>query len=64
MKSRLLGGLLILVIGVLYIAFEKSLLVRSAPSRDGLASDKADGLSRLIVGVQVCYQAHSVPFQY
>ena len=50
---RLLGGLLVLVIGILYIALEKSLLVRAAPSSDGLGSAKVDGLSRLILGVQV-----------
>lgn len=49
----LLGGFLILIIGVLYIALEKSLLVRSSPSNEGLASDKADNLSRLIIGVQI-----------
>ena len=49
----LLGGLLILIIGILYIALEKSLLVQLAPSKDGLGSAKADSLSRLILGVQV-----------
>ena len=45
--------MLILVIGVLYIALEKSLLIQSAPSKEGLGSDKADGLSRSILGIQV-----------
>ncbi|KAK3719319.1 Glycosyl phosphatidyl inositol anchor synthesis [Vermiconidia calcicola] len=49
----LLGGLLILLVGVLYIALEKSLLVGSAPSKNGLSSNKPDGLSRVILGVQV-----------
>ena len=53
MPNRLLGGLLILLIGVLYIAFEKSLLVRVAPDNEGLGSAKADNLSRAILGVQV-----------
>lgn len=49
----LLGGLLILSVGVLYILLEKSLLVQAAPSKDGLASNKVDGISRTIMGVQV-----------
>ena len=50
----LLGGLLILAIGVLYIAFEKS-LVASAPSASaaGLGKQELDGLSRTVLGVQV-----------
>lgn len=43
-----------LLLGVLYIAFEKSILVQAKPSsEDGLASPKADGLSRTLLGVQV-----------
>lgn len=42
-----------MIIGVLYIALEKSLLTRSAPSASGLGSAKADELSRILVGVQV-----------
>jgi len=49
----LLGGLLILILGVLYIAMEKSLLVSAAPTKYGLSAPKADGLSRTILGVQV-----------
>jgi phosphatidylinositol glycan class N len=56
----LIGGFLILIIGALYIAFEKSLLVQSAPAKDGLASDKADGLSRLLMGIQVCSEMNTV----
>ncbi|KAI6876653.1 hypothetical protein KC338_g93 [Hortaea werneckii] len=48
-----LGGLLILTLGVLYIAFEKSLIASAAPSGSGLSAPKADGLSRSILGVQV-----------
>ncbi|OTA37410.1 hypothetical protein BTJ68_02235 [Hortaea werneckii EXF-2000] len=48
-----LGGLLILTLGVLYIAFEKSLIASAAPSGSGLGAPKADGLSRSILGVQV-----------
>jgi len=48
-----LGGLLILILGILYIAFEKSLLVPAAPTKDGVNSAKADSLSRSILGVQV-----------
>ncbi|TKA70204.1 hypothetical protein B0A55_07013 [Friedmanniomyces simplex] len=52
----LVGGLLILVLGVLYIALEKSLLVSAAPpgkDREGLGAAKADGISRGILGAQV-----------
>ncbi|KAK4630124.1 GPI ethanolamine phosphate transferase 1 [Fulvia fulva] len=49
----LFGGFLILVLGVLYIAFEKSLLVKTSPSGKGLGADAPDGLSRIIFGVQV-----------
>ncbi|KAI7187374.1 GPI ethanolamine phosphate transferase [Hortaea werneckii] len=48
-----LGGLLILTLGVLYIAFEKSLIASAAPCSSGLSASKADGLSRSILGVQV-----------
>lgn len=48
-----LGGFLILLLGVLYLAFEKSLLASTAPSKQGLAAQKADGTSRIILGVQV-----------
>jgi GPI ethanolamine phosphate transferase 1 len=49
----LLGGLLILIIGLLYISLEKSLLVEAAPSKEGFNSAKGDTLSRTILGVQV-----------
>ncbi|KAK5110399.1 hypothetical protein LTR85_001263 [Meristemomyces frigidus] len=49
----MLGGLLILIVGVLYIAMEKSLLSSIAPADEGLSSPKADGLSRAILGAQV-----------
>ncbi|KAK4499371.1 hypothetical protein PRZ48_009884 [Zasmidium cellare] len=49
----LVGGLLILLMGLLYIAFEKSLLVKTAPSPEGLGAAHADSLSRTILGVQV-----------
>jgi len=51
----LLGGSLILLIGVLYIVFEKSLLVQAAPAREGMGANKADGLSRALIGVQVSF---------
>lgn len=53
MSLILLGGVLILTLGVLYIAFEKSLLVSTTPARRGLGAPKADGVSRSILGVQV-----------
>ena len=49
----LLGGLLILMLGLLYIVFEKSLLLQATPKKEGSASSNADNLSRAIVGVQV-----------
>lgn len=49
----LLGGFLTLLVGASYIALEKSLLVRAAPSKDGLSSPKADTVSRTLLGVQV-----------
>ncbi|KAK6397094.1 hypothetical protein LTR65_007593 [Meristemomyces frigidus] len=57
-----LGGLLILVTGVLYIAMEKSLLVSVASANDGISSPKADGLSRMILGVQVGLVALAMVF--
>jgi phosphatidylinositol glycan class N len=49
----LLGGFVILVVGLSYILLEKSVLVQTAPDKNGLGSNKADGLSRMIMGVQV-----------
>jgi len=48
-----LGGSLILVLGIAYIAFEKSLLTGTTTAKDGLSSNKADGVARLILGIQV-----------
>lgn len=53
MCLSLLGGLLILILGMLYVAFEKSLLVKTSPTKEGLSSSNADGISRTILGVQV-----------
>ncbi|GIK00892.1 glycosyl phosphatidyl inositol anchor synthesis [Aspergillus viridinutans] len=47
------GGILILLVGFLYIAFEKRLLVQTAPSKDGPGAADADGVSRAIHGLQV-----------
>jgi len=51
----LAGGALILLLGVAYLALEKSLLVSATPEQDkkGLSAVKADGLSRMILGAQV-----------
>lgn len=49
----LIGGGLVLLLGLTYIAFEKSLLVQATPVQKGLASTKIDNLSRTIFGVQV-----------
>lgn len=49
-----LGGFLILLLGVLYIAFEKTLLVQASQTSKNVAADTADdGVSRLILGGQV-----------
>ncbi|KAK3678447.1 Glycosyl phosphatidyl inositol anchor synthesis [Recurvomyces mirabilis] len=48
----MLGGGLMLVLGMLYIAFEKGLLSASVAKKEGLAAPKADGISRSILGVQ------------
>jgi len=49
----LFGGSLMLILGVLYIAFEKSILQQVRPSGSGLAAPAPDGISRAILGVQV-----------
>jgi phosphatidylinositol glycan class N len=41
------------VVGLAYILLEKSVLVQTTPEKDGLGANKADGLSRMIMGVQV-----------
>jgi phosphatidylinositol glycan class N len=51
------GGFLILMVGVLYIAFEKRLLVKTAPTKDSKAVEVADdGMARALLGVQVSHQ--------
>lgn len=40
-------------IGALYIVFEKSIIAQSSATKKGLASPKADALSRTILGTQV-----------
>ncbi|KAI5251774.1 putative phosphatidylinositolglycan class N [Aureobasidium subglaciale] len=49
----LLGGLLMLLAGILYIAFEKSLLVQATSSKGGLTAPKTDQVSRILTGVQI-----------
>lgn len=49
----LLGGLLTVIVGIAYILLEKTLLVQTAPTQNGLASNKPDGISRVIMGFQV-----------
>jgi len=41
-------------VGVLYLLFEKSILADSDYTKDELASSSIDGLSRIILGLQVC----------
>lgn len=50
---RLLGGLLMFAVGVLYVLFEKNILVQSRSAKTALASSSFDGLSSIILGVQV-----------
>jgi hypothetical protein len=45
-----IGGGLILMLGIAYIAFEESL---TASPKGGPSAQKVDGTSRLILGVQV-----------
>jgi len=40
-------------VGVLYLLFEKSILVQTKSAKGGLASPVPDTLSRTILGVQV-----------
>ncbi|KAF4552915.1 GPI ethanolamine phosphate transferase-like protein [Elsinoe fawcettii] len=47
------GGFLMLIIGIVYITFNKSILQQVKPEGDGLAAPAADGISRIILGVQV-----------
>ncbi|KAK4890428.1 Glycosyl phosphatidyl inositol anchor synthesis [Elasticomyces elasticus] len=49
----LIGGMLILAVGVIYIATEKSLLLSTSRSKSELGAPKADGTSRMILGTQV-----------
>lgn len=48
-----LGGALMLLIGILYISFEKSVLVPATATQNGLAAPKVDQTSRIITGVQI-----------
>ncbi|KAF2002333.1 PigN-domain-containing protein [Amniculicola lignicola CBS 123094] len=49
----LLGGLLMFVVGVIYLLFEKAILVDAESSKDELSSSSVDSLSRTILGTQV-----------
>ncbi|KAL4744488.1 hypothetical protein BDW72DRAFT_208972 [Aspergillus terricola var. indicus] len=46
------GGILILLVGFLYITFERRLLEQTVPSKDGLSTADADGVSRAIIILQ------------
>ena len=48
----LAGGGLMFLVGLLYLVFDKSILVNSG-AKSPLAERKSDGLSRSILGVQV-----------
>jgi GPI ethanolamine phosphate transferase 1 len=41
-------------VGVLYLLFEKSILVDAESSKDPLSSPSVDVVSRIILGCQVC----------
>lgn len=49
----LLGGFLMFTVGALYLIFEKSIIAQSTATKKGLAAEKADALSRTILGTQV-----------
>lgn len=49
----LLGGFLMVAVGVLYLLFERSILADSDSTEDELASSSTDGLSRIILGLQI-----------
>ena len=49
----LVGGMLILVIGVLYIVLEQRLIVQAVANNKEFEAARPDGLSRSILGVQV-----------
>ena len=51
LPSRLLGGSLMVMVGVLYLLFDRSLL--STPSRDGQLMSDLAGMSKTIIGVQI-----------
>ena len=42
-----------LAVGVLYLLYEKSIIVQTRHTEEELASASVDGLSRTILGVQV-----------
>ncbi|TKX26545.1 GPI ethanolamine phosphate transferase [Elsinoe australis] len=48
-----LGGFLMLIVGIVYIAFGKSVIQQDKSESQDLASPTADGVSRLILGVQI-----------
>lgn len=50
--DSLYGGGLMFAVGVLYLLFEKSIIIDSKAPRGGLASSTLDNTSRIILGVQ------------
>ncbi|KAL9090469.1 MAG: hypothetical protein Q9165_005230 [Trypethelium subeluteriae] len=49
----LVGGGLMLAVGVLYLLYEKSIIIQTNPTEEELASASVDSLSRMILGGQV-----------
>ncbi|DAA76968.1 TPA_exp: Uncharacterized protein A8136_6734 [Trichophyton benhamiae CBS 112371] len=54
------GGILIFLVGFLYIVFERRLLERTVLSSDGQSAVDANGVSRVILGLQIGLVAISV----
>lgn len=52
--NRLVGGALMFAVGVFYLLFQKRILVQSDSTVGSIASPLPDGLSRGIIGAQVC----------
>jgi len=42
-----------LLVGIVYIAYEKSILAQAKPNGKGLASTAPDNLSKALLGVQI-----------
>lgn len=52
--DSLLGGLLMVAVGVLYLIFEDRLLADFSSPKKTIALQKGNEISRTLIGVQVC----------